>query len=206
MSHSLPGTSGAVYDEFAPQAMSQGRPRPRNTLTELEPVTLPTELSAVSSCVAALLEAKVSGREVPRATKVMAVMDMLVADLDKEMQEADVEEKDAQGEYEQFMADSAAKRAQDSKAITDKEGEVANLKDELQAANDSKKAEEKELLATRQYLADLHAECDWLMENYDLRKQARADESEALKKAKAVLSGADFSLLQTKAVRRHLRH
>merc|ERR1719506_1448803 len=41
MSHSVPGTSGAVYDEFAPQAMSQGRPRPRNTLTELEPVTLP---------------------------------------------------------------------------------------------------------------------------------------------------------------------
>merc|ERR1719409_194631 len=74
MMYSLPGTSGAVYDEFAPQAMSQGRPRPRNTLTELEPVTLPTELSAVSSCVAALLEAKVSGREVPRATKVMAVM------------------------------------------------------------------------------------------------------------------------------------
>merc|ERR1719163_652414 len=67
MSHSVPGTSGAVYDEFAPQAMSQGRPRPRNTLTELEPVTLPTELSAVSSCVAALLEAKVSGREVPRS-------------------------------------------------------------------------------------------------------------------------------------------
>merc|ERR1719199_2274271 len=142
---------------------------------------------------------------------VMAMMDMLVADLDKEMQEADVEEKDAQAEYENFMADSAAKRAQDSKAIADKEGEVAGLKEELQAANDSKKAEEKELLATRQYLQNLHQECDWLMENYDLRKQARAEESEALKKAKAVLSGADFSLLQTgssrvSTVRRHLRH
>merc|ERR1719473_2662538 len=74
---------------------------------------------------------------------VIAMMDMLIADLDKEMKEAEVEEKDAQGEYEEFMADSAAKRAQDSKAIADKEGEVANLKEELQAANDSKKAEEK---------------------------------------------------------------
>merc|ERR1719352_72138 len=74
MSHSVPGTSGAVYDEFAPQAMSQGRPRPRNTLTELEPVTLPTELSPLFFTVLAILEAKVSGREVPRATKVMAVM------------------------------------------------------------------------------------------------------------------------------------
>merc|ERR1719409_1288535 len=72
MMYSLPGTSGAVYDEFAPQAMSQGRPRPRNTLTELEPVTLPTELSAVSSCVAALLEVKASGR-VSRQPKMLAM-------------------------------------------------------------------------------------------------------------------------------------
>merc|ERR1719198_174479 len=74
MIHSSPTTSGAWYEEFAPQAMSQGRPRPRKTLTALEPVTLPTELSAVSSPTAADLEAKVSGREVPRATKVIAVM------------------------------------------------------------------------------------------------------------------------------------
>merc|ERR1719258_618723 len=72
--YSSPSTLGGVYEEFAPQTMSQGRPRPRKTLTEFEPVTLPTELSAVSSWVAALLEAKVSGSEVPRATKVIAVM------------------------------------------------------------------------------------------------------------------------------------
>ena len=35
-------------------------PIPRKTLTALEPVTLPTELSAVSSSIAAVLEAKVS--------------------------------------------------------------------------------------------------------------------------------------------------
>merc|ERR1711998_147719 len=55
--------------------MTHGRPRPRNTLTELEPVTLPTEASAVSSFSAAVFEAKVSGSEVPRATKVIAVME-----------------------------------------------------------------------------------------------------------------------------------
>ena len=33
---------------------------PRKTLTALEPVTLPTEASAVSSSIAAVLEAKVS--------------------------------------------------------------------------------------------------------------------------------------------------
>ena len=55
-------------------AMTQGMPSPMNTFTELLPVTLPMALSAVFSLAAAALLAKVSGREVPRATKVMAVI------------------------------------------------------------------------------------------------------------------------------------
>merc|ERR1719473_2519826 len=57
---------------------------------------------------------------------VMAMMDMLVADLDKDMQESEVEEKDAQSEYEQFTKEAAAKRVTDSKSITDKEGAKAD--------------------------------------------------------------------------------
>ena len=54
-------------------AMTQGKPRPKNTFTELDPVTFPMELSAYFSCVAACLEANRSGKLVPRATKVIAV-------------------------------------------------------------------------------------------------------------------------------------
>lgn len=43
-------------------------------MTELLPVTLPIELSAYFSFRAAVLLANVSGKLVPRATKVMAVM------------------------------------------------------------------------------------------------------------------------------------
>merc|ERR1719183_2319129 len=57
---------------------------------------------------------------------VMTMMDMLVAVLDKEMQEMEVEEKDAQAEYEQFTKEAAAKRVTDSKSITDKEGAKAD--------------------------------------------------------------------------------
>ena len=42
-------------------------------MTLLLPVTLPMALSAVLSAVAAAFDAKVSGNEVPKATKVMAV-------------------------------------------------------------------------------------------------------------------------------------
>ena len=53
--------------------MSHGRPRPTNTLTELEPVTFPIAESANSEFYAAVILANVSGKDVPTATSVMAV-------------------------------------------------------------------------------------------------------------------------------------
>merc|ERR1719311_1098520 len=122
------------------------------------------------------------------------MMDMLVQDLDKEMTVAQATEKDAQEDYEQMMADSAEQRAESSKAITDKEAAKAELEAALQAKTDSKAGTSKELAATLEYIASLHAECDWLLKFFDQRKEARASEIDALGKAKAVLSGADYSL------------
>jgi hypothetical protein len=129
---------------------------------------------------------------------VMAMMDMLVADLDKEMQEMDVEEKDAQKEYETFTRDAAEKRVMDSKSITEKEGAKADAEALLEKETGERTDKMKEALATVSFIGNLHKDCDWLLQNFDVRKEARTGEVESLKKAKAVLSGADFSLVQTK--------
>jgi len=129
---------------------------------------------------------------------VMAMMDALIADLDKEMQEMDVEEKDAQKEYETFTKDAAEKRVMDSRSITEKEGAKADAEALLEKETGSRTDKMKEALATVNFLGSLHKDCDWLLQNFDVRKEARAGETESLKKAKAVLSGADFSLVQTK--------
>jgi len=133
----------------------------------------------------------------------IAMMDMMIADLDKEIQEVEVEEKEGQKEYEQFMADSAEKRALDAKSIEDKEGAKADLEAKLLKDEESKKATMNEAMATHQYLADVHADCDWLLTNFETRKSARSGEIDALTKAKAVLSGADYSLIQKSEVHRH---
>lgn len=52
-----------------------GNPSPKNTFTALDPVTFPIAASAVSSLMAADLDANVSGREVPRATNYLARTD-----------------------------------------------------------------------------------------------------------------------------------
>jgi septal ring factor EnvC (AmiA/AmiB activator) len=123
---------------------------------------------------------------------IISMLDLLIKDLDKEMTEAEVTEKDAQEDYEVFMKDSADKRAQDSKTLTDKEGALAALKSGLEEQKGSLASTTKELGATNQYIHSLHLECDWLIKYYDMRKEARANEIDALGKARAVLSGADF--------------
>jgi len=128
---------------------------------------------------------------------VLAMLDLLVADLDKEMQTMNVDEKNAQSEYETFMSDSQAKRAGDSKAVADKEGMKADSEARVEKLAAEHKATTKEAYNTATTIKDLHLECDWLLSSFDARKEARAGEVDSLKKAKAVLSGADYSLLQS---------
>lgn len=135
---------------------------------------------------------------------VIAMIDALVGDLEKEIQEMEFEEKDAQEEYEEFIEDSANKRATDSKSLTDKESAKADAEANLIKLEDETKNKMTENMNVMESLKDIHLDCDWLLQNFDTRKEARTGEIDALKKAKAVLSGADFSLIQTAHVHRHI--
>jgi len=130
---------------------------------------------------------------------VVAMLNMLKADLAKEMQTATVDEEDAQAEYEKMMADSAEKRRVDSESLADKESAKADLESKALKLKEEETATMKEVLGKADTLKTLHLECDWLVSNFEVRKEARAGEIDALKKAKAVLSGADYSFIQTSA-------
>merc|ERR1719436_1596471 len=113
------------------------------------------------------------------------MIDLLVQDLDKELTEAETEEKDAQADYEAMLGDSKAKRAADTKALTDKTSTLTDLKADLEAANEAKASKASELSATLEYIASLHGECDWLLQNHGARKNARNGEIDSLTNAKA---------------------
>merc|ERR1711997_244332 len=136
------------------------------------------------------------GTKSEESNGVIAMIDLLIKDLAKEMTEAETQEKEAQADYEQLMKDSADKRTVDSKSLTEKGSAKADEEAALQAHTLARADGAKELMATDKYISSLHAECDWLMQYFDARKEARAGEVDSLAKAKAVLSGADFSLLQ----------
>merc|ERR1740123_1290477 len=126
------------------------------------------------------------------------MIDLLIKDLAKEMTEAETDEKNAQADYEQMMHDSKAKRTTDSKALAAKSSMKADTEAELQAHDEHRGEGTQALMATMKYISSLHSECDWLLQYFEVRKQARVGEVESLRRAKAVLSGADFALVQTR--------
>merc|ERR1719189_794251 len=125
------------------------------------------------------------------STNVVAMIDVLIADLDKEMTEAKTDEKNGQEDYETMMAESAAKRTEDSKALSGKLSAKADAEKTLSEQTEVQKDTRKELWATLKWIDSLHQECDWLIKFFDVRKTARTGEIDALVKAKEVLSGAD---------------
>merc|ERR1719162_1658308 len=131
---------------------------------------------------------------------VIAMIDLMIGDLTKELTEAKATEKNAQADYEQTMTDSAEKRATDTKSVADKTRAKAEMSADMEAHSEEKAATTKTLMATLEYIASLHAECDWLLQYFEVRKEARTGEIDSLGSAKAVLSGADFSLLETRSL------
>jgi len=139
---------------------------------------------------AANLAYKTKGEE---SSGVIQMIDTLVNDVEKENQVMKLEEEDAQDDYEKFMADAKAKRAADSKSMSDAEGALAETGEQLVTDKGDLKNKETELMETDKYLSGLHADCDFLIKYYDMRKEARTGEIDAMGKAKDVLNGADYS-------------
>jgi len=130
---------------------------------------------------------------------VIAMIRLLILDMEKELTEAGTNEKDSQVDYELMLREAASKRVTDSQALTTKSSAKADIQAELEAHTERRAGDLRELMATTKYIMAMHGECDWLLQYFEVRKGARVGEIDSLKKAKDVLAGADYSLLQVRA-------
>jgi len=127
-----------------------------------------------------------------KSAGVIGLMDMMVKEIETDMKDAAYEEKTSQSDYAKLMSDSEETRAANSKGIVTKAASKATLEGKLEAAKEAHTAVSTDLDLIAATLGDLHMQCDFLLQNYDLRKEARTNEIESLKNAKAILSGANF--------------
>merc|ERR1719316_258293 len=98
----------------------------------------------------------------------------MVRELENDVKDAEYEEKDAQKAYGELMSDSQESRATDSKAIVDKKGSKAELETKLMAAKETRASSAEEVRLVAAAISDLHGSCDFIMQNHDLRKEARS--------------------------------
>merc|ERR1719238_88002 len=101
-------------------------------------------------------------------------------------------EEDAQKAYEDFVKDSNASVQEKTKSQVNKVEEKAKAEEDLNQATQDKENALLELEQLSNYNAELHQSCDFIMKNFEIRQTARDEEIEALKQAKAILSGAKF--------------
>merc|ERR1712129_411922 len=127
------------------------------------------------------------------STSVMEMTEKLVYDSRELMSDSKVAESTSQVAYERLISDSnAAIKALQKEVVFKTQTKVDAEKDKRDADADLAAAV-RELDGLAKYNAEMHAECDYVLKNFDLRQQSRREEIVALQQAKQILSGASLS-------------
>ena len=123
---------------------------------------------------------------------VMGMIEQIIQDAKAMEAEAIRSESDAQQAYEGFVKETNSSIEEKSKDIVNKSETKAKAETDLVTAKEDKESTMLELEQLSNYNAELHSSCDFVMKNFEVRQTARSEEMEALKQAKAILSGAKF--------------
>jgi len=123
---------------------------------------------------------------------VVSMIQQIISDAKAMESETIRSEEDAQKAYEDFVKETNNSIEAKSRDIVNKSEQKAKAETDLVEAKEAKDAVLLELEQLSNYNAQLHQSCDFVQKNFELRQTARDEEVEALRQAKAILSGAKF--------------
>merc|ERR1719197_921245 len=118
------------------------------------------------------------------------MIEKLISDASALEQESVQSEMDSQEKYETLVADTNDSVADLQRQIATKTKEKAQATKEKTETEGNLMDTVTELEGLNKQNQELHAECDYVLKNFDTRQGARAQEIEAMKEAIAMLSGA----------------
>jgi hypothetical protein len=120
---------------------------------------------------------------------VVALLEQVAAETAAMEKEVIKDEQSLQEDYESFVKDANLAIASKQQAIVEVTEDKAKAEQLLNTVGQDFKASVVELEQLSNTAGALHMSCDFIMKNFDLRQEARDEEVEALRQAKAVLSG-----------------
>merc|ERR1719182_1043152 len=142
---------------------------------------------------------------------ILDMMKTISADFAKTQAETQAEEENDQKKYDEMVTAESISKAEKEQLVKDKDRQKEQLIGKINTWTGKLKHVVAELEAVEQYLKDLVPACGAAEEgeqnkkDYEDRKQARADEIEALRKAQTILEEAfkAKAFLQHASVRKH---
>lgn len=127
------------------------------------------------------------------APGVLGMIQQIIEDTKSMIAEAMHDEDQGQLAYISFV-DKTTKAVEAKQAsILHKQGEKAEAEKTLLEAESDLEGTTEELETLSKAASDLRGDCDFLLKNFDVRQEAMAGEIQALRQAKAYLSGMDAS-------------
>lgn len=126
------------------------------------------------------------------AAGVMQLIQNVITDAENMEKDAMKAETDAQAAYVEFVTNSNAAIKGDKEAVamkTEQKTQTIADKETNEADRNAALKDAENLYKTK---ADLHEQCDFLIDNFDVRQQARTDEMTALTESKQMFHGADL--------------
>jgi len=157
-----------------------------------------------------LVQMQAAGRQVPGAAApppppspkayeksaasggVLQLIAKIITDAGVTEKELEMDEQKSQQDYAAFVASTKESIEADRAAIEEKESQKASAESLKAETEEARLANKVELEKLAELLKAHHLDCDFVLKFFDLRQKARAEEMDAIKDAKAILSGANF--------------
>lgn len=165
-----------------------------NRLAEFYAVPVPK----IESTAAALTQIKVHSTQPdkPEYTKnssggsVMQLLAKIISEIEIGETEDVASESHAQEAYSEFVRDTAASINSDRQSIAEKSKQLAEVESQLSETRGAQLSNNLAVENLHGVLLGVHKECDYLLEYFDTRQKARAEEIDSIDQAKAILAGA----------------
>merc|ERR1719199_760105 len=125
------------------------------------------------------------------STGIVAILEMIKEDLQKEMKEGRADEAEAQAQYEKqsgALQDSLDAQTETKVGI---EKAIAALDEKIASAEKFKADKQADLSSENDMKSSLATDCQWVQDHFDQRRTARKSEMDGLVEAKGFLAGVE---------------
>lgn len=119
---------------------------------------------------------------------VIGLMEQFKTDIKLDMVESETDEKHAASDYTRIMGEYADSRKANLKSLNQKTEEKSNLDVKIVEVKEAIDSLDKELHNLELFLVQMHAECDFILRNFEARHDGRVDEEMGLENAKTIVT------------------